>query len=41
MSAESSSTVQRSITFDVFAPDEQQQAVLNSIRKYRTVCREV
>jgi hypothetical protein len=32
---------QRSVTFDVFAPDNQRQAVLNSIRKYRAVCREV
>jgi hypothetical protein len=39
MSADS--TVQRSVTFDVFPPDDHRQAVLNSIRKYRAVCREV
>src|SRR5712692_5746428 len=30
----------RSMTFDVFVPDEQRQPVLNSIRKYRAVCRQ-
>ena len=33
--------VQRSVTLDVFATDERRQDVLNSIRKYRAVCRQV
>ena len=32
---------QRSLSIDLFAPDEQRQAILNSIRRYRACCRDV
>ncbi|MDE2102663.1 MAG: hypothetical protein KGL39_35795 [Patescibacteria group bacterium] len=31
----------RSLTIDIFAPDDDRQTVLNSIRRYRAACREV
>lgn len=33
-------SVTRSLTVDVFAPDEQRQSVLNDIRRYRACCRQ-
>ena len=36
-----SELVQRSLSLDVFAPDECRQSVLNSIRRYRASCRQL